>query len=154
MRFRLLTSSEGQPSSGLLAIRLASDGASEQMDMRATAASCRSLSLLGRAPLFFTSPSSSSSIKLGFRVSRGLSEARPDSSVDGSGELSLERVPKPEESFLSRSFSGRRPGLVNSPAGCETRCEDGRLALASLWRSGVVLSASSGPESSSLDSFW
>lgn len=154
MRFRLLTSLEGQPSSGLLAIRLASDAASEQMDMRATAASCRSLSLLGRAPLFFTSPSSSSSNKLGFGVSRGVSEARSDSSGEGSGELSLECIPKSKESFSSRRISVSRPGLVNSPAGCETRCEEGRLALASLWRSGVVLSASSRPESSSFDSFW
>lgn len=129
VRFRLLTESAGQPSSGLLAIRLASDGASEQMDMRATAASC---SRLGKRLLFLTRPSSSSSIRPGFN-------APPASSRGEPGELLLDRIPE-SESFFSR-MSEQRPG-------------DGGLARPSLWRSGVVLSASSGPESSSLGSLW
>lgn len=102
------------PSSGLLATRLTSDGASEQMDMRATVASCRPLRLLGRRPLFFTTPSSSSSIKLRFMAP--FSASPPASSKERSDELLLERIPESDESFLSRLISVRKPGLGRGPA--------------------------------------
>ncbi|KAF3844915.1 hypothetical protein F7725_008078 [Dissostichus mawsoni] len=138
VQLRLPTPLDGQPSSGLLAMKLASDAASEQMDMRT---SCRPLRLLGRRPLFFTRPSSSSSIRLGFRASPSPSA----SSRERSEELSLERIPESDESFLSRRISERKPGLASSPLD---------WTRSSSWRRGVVLSASSGPESSSLGSLW
>lgn len=145
LRLRLLTPLDDHPSSGVLAIRLTSDGASEQMDMRATAASCRPLRLLGRRPLFFTRPSSSS-------APFSPSPSPSASSRERSEELSLERIPESDESFLSRMISVRKPGLVSSPVGWELLWE--KRAPASLWRRGVVLSASSGPESSSLGTLW
>lgn len=152
LRLRLLTPLDDHPSSGLLAIRLTSDGASEQMDMRATAASCRPLRLLGMRPLFFTRPSSSPSTRLGFSVPFSGSASPSPSSSEWSEELSLERIPESDESFLSRMISARKLGLVSSPVGWDFLRED--KSPASLWRRGVVLSASSGPESSSLGSLW
>ena len=110
---------DGHPSSGLLAMRLASDGASEQMDMRATVASCRPLRLLGRRPLFFTRPSSSSSIRLDFTAPLSPSASPSASSRERSEELSLERIPESDESFLSRAISARKPGLISGPVGWE-----------------------------------
>lgn len=152
LRLRLPTPPDDHTSSGVLAIRLTSDGASEQMDMRATVASCRPLRLLGRRPLFFTRPSSSSSIGLGFSAPFSPSQSPSASSRERSEELSLERIPESDESFLSRMISVRKPGLVSSPVGWELLWEE--RAPAPLWRRGVVLSASSGPESSSLGTLW
>lgn len=143
---------DAHTSSGLLAIKLTSDGASEQMDMRATAASCWPLRLLGRRPLFFTRPSSSTSVRLGFSAPFSLSASPSASSRERSEELVLERIPESDDSFLSRIISVSSPGLVCSPVGWELVWED--TAPTPLWRRGVAVSASSGPESSSLGSFW
>ncbi len=145
-QLRLLTAEVGQLSSGLLL----SDGASEQMDIRAMASSWRLLSLC-RKTRFLTGLSRTSSIRWASSsfFSPGFSWAASLSSScsEWSDELLLDLTPESDD-FLSSMMSE----MKLFPLAKRPRSDS--AAQGSSLRSGVASVSSSPESSSSLGMLW